>query len=113
MIKQIQFFMIHEDEYNVYKAEIKKLFPYASVRRNKQDYANGGFNINPTKKINYEFSQDQLDLIMQWLVDKDLWVLDNSAKDYQKIICNDNVTILYRLSGKDGFSFIQKYKEIN
>lgn len=112
MIKTIIFFRITNEEYNSYKEEVKLLFPFASVKRNIQDYANGGFNIRPTKKTNYEFSEEQIDKIMNWLVDKDLWVLDESAKELQTVLCSDNKTLLYRLNGKNGFDFIQKYKEI-
>ena len=102
-----------KEEYNDFKNELKILVPSANLKRNKQDYAMGGFNINPTKKNDYKFSIEETDKIMQWLVDNDLWVLDMSAKEYRNVICSgDNKTILYQLSGENGFRFIQKYKEV-
>lgn len=105
----IKFNQITDKTYNDYKEELKSLFPFVSIKRNKQAYAFGGFDIRPIKKNNYEFTIEQTDKIMQWLVDKDLFILNQSAKDYQKVICSDGETVLYQISSTQGFHFIKQY----
>ncbi len=108
IIQTIQLIHMNKQEYNQIKQELKRLFPFASVKRNKQAYSMGGFNIRPTKKINYSFNDIQTTLIMNWLVSKDFYVLDQTAEEYSKELCTDG-QLLYKLSAKDGFSFICKY----
>lgn len=55
-----------KDEYNKIKLEIKKRYSFASVSRNNQDYAFGGFNVRPRDYDN-GFTNEQIDKLCIFL----------------------------------------------
>jgi hypothetical protein len=55
-----------KEEYNKIKSEIKKRYSFASVSRNNQDYAFGGFNVRPRDYEN-GFTNEQIDKLSIFL----------------------------------------------
>lgn len=102
---------MNTEEYEQLKEEINKFFPFARVIRNNQKYAMGGFNIRPKANQNYQFTEEQVELIINWLINKDLMVLDTPAKKRKLELCS-NGEPLYKLANKDGFTYITKYEEV-
>lgn len=54
------------EEYNKIKSEIKKRYSFASISRNNQNYAFGGFNVRPRDYDN-GFTNEQIDKLCIFL----------------------------------------------
>lgn len=65
-METIEFKQITKEEYLIIKQEIKKRFKFASIQRNNQNYAYGGFNLNPRDYEN-GFTPEQIDKLCIFL----------------------------------------------
>ena len=110
----IEFKIITRQEYEELKKEILSLFNFVRVRRNKQKYAFGGFNITP-KDYENGFNSEQIDKISEYL--KNLKI-DTEQLDILKdeVYSEDKEefagTKINHLVFKDGFDFLKKIKRI-
>ena len=113
MKMKTEFKIITREEYEELKKEILSLFKFVSVRRNKQNYAMGGFNITP-KDYKDGLSNEQIDKISEYL--KNLKI-DNESLDIlkNKVYGDDEGefagTPINYLIFKEGFHFLMKIKE--
>lgn len=113
----IKFKKINLEEYKIFKDEIKKLFPYTNIKRNKQNYALGGFNIIP-KNHEEGFKPFEIEEISKYLKNNKL---DSSSLDilknkvYGKEQGEFTGTKMNHIIFKDGFYYlysIENYEEI-
>lgn len=110
---KIFFIPITRQEYEELKKEILSLFKFVSVRRNKQNYAMGGFNIAP-KDYKNGFTSEQIDKISNYLrpLKIDTESLDILKDDiYSEDKGEFAGTKKNHLCFKDGFHFLKRFKE--
>ena len=109
-----EFKTISRQEYEELKKEILSLFQFARVKRNKQNYALGGFGINP-KDYENGFTSEQIDKLSDYL--KGLKIDTNSLSILSNEVYGDNQgefagTKKNHLILKDGIYFLMKVKEV-
>lgn len=111
---KIEFQTISRQEYEELKKEILSLFKFATIKRNTQKYALGGFSINP-KDYDKGFTPEQIDKLSDYLrnlkIDTEyLDILSN------KVYSDDKGEFagmkINHLCFKDGIHFLMKIKEI-
>ena len=115
MNKQITFKKITREEYEGIKNEIKKRFCFATIRRNNQQYAMGGFSLSP-KDYDNGFTSEQIDKLCIFLKssnidDQSLNVIseevygedkgDFAGKKIKYMIFNSGFSFLMRVEGQE------------
>lgn len=103
-------------EYNEIKSEIKKRYSFASVSRNNQNYAYGGFNIRPRDYHN-GFTNEQIDKLCIFLkssgYDTEEFSIEQSECVYGEDQGEFAGTKMKYLMFHDGFSFLIKISKTN
>ena len=76
---EIEFKIITKEEYLTIKKEIQNRFKFATIKRNNQQYALGGFNLNP-KDYENGFTNKQINRLCIFLKSSNI---DTSNLDIQ------------------------------
>ena len=114
---EIEFIRTTREEYEKIKKELNSRFKFARVRLNNQQYAMGGFNVNP-KDYKNGFNPKQIDSLCIFLGclgydDEGLNLLKNEVYTNENTMsCSDEFlnTKKKHLILKEGFSFLMKIK---
>jgi hypothetical protein len=87
----IRFKQITDEEYEKIKKELTSRFKFARVKRNTQQYALGGFNVNP-KDYENGFTPKQIDALSIFLTSLDL---DDSSLglESQEVYTKENTIV--------------------
>jgi len=109
----IEFLYTSKEEYKKIKKELESRFKFARVRRNNQQYALGGFTVNP-KDYNEGFTPEQIDKLCIFLGslgydDEGLNLLSQEVYSADK--GEFAGTKIKYLVLKQGFSFLMKIKD--
>lgn len=110
----VEFETIKRERYEELKKEILNLFSFVRVKRNKQNYALGGFSITP-KDYDNGLTSEQIDKISDYLQNLkiDTGSLDILKKEvYEEGQGKFTGTLKNHLCFKDGFHFLKKIKDI-
>lgn len=109
----IEFTGTTREEYDKIKKELESRFKFARVRRNNQNYALGGFNVNP-KDYEQGFNPEQIDKLCIFLGclnydDEGLNLLSQEVYSADKgEVAGTKIKYLVL---KNGFSFLMKIKD--
>lgn len=111
---RVEFQQITTEEYDEIKKEIIQRFKFASVKRNNQNYALGGFSLNPRDYEN-GFSPEQIEKLCIFL--KSLNIDDESLTIQSEEVYSEDKgnfagTKIKYLILKNGFSFLMRIGNI-
>lgn len=111
----VEFISTSREEYEKIKKELNSRFKFARVKRNNQQYALGGFNVNP-KDYEQGFTPEQIDKLCIFLGsleydDEELNLLRQEVYPMDK--GEFAGTKIKYLILKNGFSFLVKVKDYN
>ena len=112
-MEEIEFKSITTQEYNDIKKEISNRFKFVSIKRNKQQYAMGGFSLT-AKDYDNGLTNQQIDSICSYLKSLNIdnsYLSIQSEEVYGKEHGEFAGTKIKYITMKDGISFLMRLKK--